>query len=707
MPVDEFGREIPVYGGGKRPPSPRYDAGIEESRSYRSRRVPSESPPRRRPRPIERYVQEPMLCEFVWKDQVQRDHNDKIKDVDSGETGKLDLEQKHGSGKDTGVESKESYDEYRKRYCLNYVRAFFNEHMDDSWFRNRYSPLGRKRIVMQHLERALSESHVIRQELERDDEEFIRCARLGSGVKERSSGLKRKHDDNSIDMNVPTSHILSICNRLVRLMDIPPHVTENQLITALLDHSSNPNIRIQVFSGSVRAQDKTNPLHRDAFCIFESVEVRQDILVNIQKASASASAESEGHVPRKDDRKVLEFDVECSDPYGRLEVEDEAGGTVQHRKASIFLSIATITQKVVVLSAAVSSKDRILKDKEAAFLIARALDLRHQIPIDSRLDNLAETLSSYSNEDILDVAIAYLRRVHLFSFYNGCVRCDNLADVLSGNHFTSTIHLRLKDADDILHKAKEEISEAHREILKGDGEEDNSKTTDLLVMRLDESIRKASEATQDWITNDGFVNKAIDAEAVEIEGLEKKTEVDWINHHGVVDGDGRARCSFHFCRKLFKDMNFLEKHLRKKHSEFLKAEIAKCHDSYMMRAWDREEIRPVPSILADCGSNFGLVPSQVLGSVTPNAIDPEPELWKKEEDRRKRLSEQEVQRHQHRNRYNNDNSSHNDIPQPPVRRNNFVDVDDMKEEKVEMSFENVEVPVQPPKKKKKKKKKLL
>eukprot|EP00547_Thalassionema_nitzschioides_P005535 CAMPEP_0194206898 /NCGR_PEP_ID=MMETSP0156-20130528/5806_1 /TAXON_ID=33649 /ORGANISM="Thalassionema nitzschioides, Strain L26-B" /LENGTH=700 /DNA_ID=CAMNT_0038933539 /DNA_START=181 /DNA_END=2283 /DNA_ORIENTATION=+ len=700
MPVDEFGREIPVYGA-KRPPSPRYDLPVEEPRSYRSRRAPSESPPRRRSRPIERYVQEPMLCQFVWKDQVQRDQEDQGRGSEGESIVKQEKEQQPGPVKD---EYKESYDEYRQRYCLNYVRQFFNEHMDDSWFRNRYSPLGRKRIVEQHLERASAEAQVVRRDLERDPELFMRCASLGSGIKERSAGLKRKHDD-SKDMNVPTSHVLSFTNRVVRLMDIPPHVTENQLVTALLDHSSNPAIQIQVFSGSVRAQDETNPLYRDAFCVFESPEIKQDILSSIQKASV----ESEGHVPRKDDRKVLEFDVECSDPYGRLEVEDEAGGTVPHRKASIFIATGNLPQRVVVLSAAVSSKDRIAKDKEAACLMARALDLMHKIPNDCRLDNLIEPLAICSNEDILDVSIAYLRRVHLFSFYNGCVRSDNFADVLSGNHPTSTIHLRLKGADDILHKAKEGTAEGNGDIAKlTDGEESNSKATDLLVMRLDESIRKASEATKDWVTNDGFVNPTVDAEASEIEVLEKQTKTEWIDHHGVVDSDGRARCSFHFCRKLFKDMNFLEKHLRKKHSEFLKAEIAKCHDSYMMRAWDGEECRPVPSILVDCGSNFGLVPSQVVGSTSPIAEDPEPELWKKEEERRKRLTEQEAQRHQHRHRRLNDQNDHNDGPlsAPPPRRNNFVDVDDMKEEKVALSFENVEVPVQPPKKKKKKKKLL-
>jgi len=187
-----------------------------------------------------------------------------------------------------------------------------------------------------------------------------------------------------------------------------------------------------------------------------------------------------------------------------------------------------------------------------------------------------------------------------------------------------------------------------------------------------------------------------------IEQEEEKTQQSWIEEHGIVDGDGRARCSFAFCRKLFKDETFLRKHLLKKHADFLKAEMAKCHDSYMMQAWDAEEHRPVLPILVDCGSNFGLVPSNVTGGETPTALDPEPELWRKEEERRKRLADQE---HYRQRRQEEETSNTAAAPPPPPRRNHFVDVDDMKEEKVELSFENVQV--LPPPKKKKKKKKLL
>jgi hypothetical protein len=699
MPVDEFGREIPGYVSKQSAPSPpRFEQ--EEQRYSRSRRS-EESPPRRRSRPIERYVQEPMLCQFVWKDQMQRNKEDKEKDKDKDKETPEEESKKTEEEKDAAIAvSKETYDEYRQRYCLNYVRAFFNEHMDDSWFRNRYSPLARKRVALQHLERAAMEAHRISRDLVAAPDQFVAQARLGSGVKERSTGVKRKHGDSDPSENIiPTSHVFSISDRVVKLMDIPPHVSEKQIQLALLEHSSNSSAQIRIFSGSVNTNDSANPLYRDAFCVFENADVKKDILSNIQKASV----EAEGHVPRKDDRKVVEFDVECSDPYGRLEVEDEAGGTVPLRKASIFIATGESTQKVVVLSAAVSSKTRISKDKEAAILMARALDVKHKIPRECRLDDLIEPLKN-EDEDLLDVAIAYLRRVHLFSFYNGCVFSNNLADVLGGNHPSATIHLRLKDADEILQKNTQDIQGIYGDLDK-EGEEEETKTTDLLVMRLDESIRKAQESTKDWVTNDSYVTPELDAEAAELEEQEKQAKLDWVNQHGVIDEDGRARCGFHFCRKLFKDMNFLEKHLHKKHSEFLKAEVAKCHDSYMMRAWDSGDIRPVPAILVDCGSNFSLVTSQVIGAATPLAVDPEPELWQKEEDRRKRLEEQEAQRdsqrYHHRNRRDSEGDGDGPSAPAPARRSNFVDVDDMKEEKVELSFENVEV--QLPKKKKRKK----
>ena len=80
-----------------------------------------------------------------------------------------------------------------------------------------------------------------------------------------------------------------------------------------------------------------------------------------------------------------------------------------------------------------------------------------------------------------------------------------------------------------------------------------------------------------------------------------------------------------FCHKLFKDGTFLRKHLKKKHYEYCEAEQAKCHDPYMMKAWEgagASRPRPlsassvvgpprliVPDILVDCGTKYGCIPA--------------------------------------------------------------------------------------------------
>ena len=174
-----------------------------------------------------------------------------------------------------------------------------------------------------------------------------------------------------------------------------------------------------------------------------------------------------------------------------------------------------------------------------------------------------------------------------------------------------------------------------------------------------------------------------------------------------MDEDGRARCSFHFCRKLFKDKAFLRKHLLKKHSDQLRAERGKCHDGVMMVGWDNDDRRPVPPILIDCGSKFGLVHSSVVGSVKPSADDPEPALWREEEERmaeeerraQERLAAAAAQAREEEQQQRKENSN--------FPKGNFVDVDDMVEEKVELKFENIDAAQATKPKKKKRKKSLL
>jgi len=698
------------------------------------------------PHPSTLYTDESMLCQVLWKE----DHS-------------ADTEGK------TEEEAVALYDTYRLNYGLNYVRSFFNQHMDDSWFRARYSPLAQFKEQKQEIVRAQQEAAFFQSEMDASIEKnnlssssssgttsdpcfFVLKARLGGGVRHLSgtgSGVGHGYG-NAMVNPVPASHVLKMASEVMPVRDVPPHVTDEQLTAALMSHATTTMDGVDaksivLHSGPPRINDR---LMRT--CYLQAPEpVRKEIIQQLHQldrgidASAVNNTENTGsHVPRKDEThlpKVLELEVECSDPYGRLEVDaDGKGGEpedadgVTPRKTSVWVSTRPLPTTVQVLSAALSTKKRIESDFEAARKLATAYDVKYNIPASSRLDSLLvkavpavgqdspTAMSPQDTEDALDITIAYLRRVHLLSFYNGCTKAKAVSDVLNGDHPASTVHLRLSNADEILDAVVEDEEKAD-----GAAEDDGLPVVDLLVTRLNDSIEKALAVTSEWdlTSRKSFpvVDFQTDADATALEEEENQVEPNWVADHCVME-DGRARCSFHFCRKLFKDVNFLKKHLLKKHPEFLRAEIAKCHDPYMMKAWDAEKQRPVPPVLVDCGHRFGLVPSPVVGDTSPMANDPEPALWERlEEERRleEEYAEEQRQRKERQRQYRERQKQEDHVPEPSLdaalsssrgtKRPEFVDVDDMQEEKVEMTFDDVEIPVPQPteQKKKKKKRKLL
>eukprot|EP00536_Pseudo-nitzschia_multiseries_P011173 jgi/Psemu1/205115/e_gw1.366.58.1 len=735
MAVDEFGREIPAarVGGGRRSPSPprRHTQDGSSSASGMPSHLYDSLPTSsnynqksNKPHPSVTYVEEPMLCQFLWKEANE---------------GKTD----------------EDYDEYRKSYGLNYVRTFFNEHMDDSWFRSLYSPLARYEVAQLENNRAAKEAADFVQELESslaktissstsssesEPSFFVLKARLGGGI--RQTGKSDYHHNHhspskpsrqsSLVNPIPATHVLALTSRVLPILEIPHYVTDEQLTVAVMQQLSSKTSKemdpasMVIYSG-LPAADLSRTAYLEA-----PDEIRKEIIQTLNHAdrggppSAKSGKDGASHVPRKEDTfvpKTLELVVECSDAYGRLEVdadgkggEPEERGGVLPRKASVWVSTKPLTPNVQVLSAALSSTQRIKEDQAAALKLARAYDARRNIPTECRLETI---LPKAAVEDALDITVAYLRRVHLFSYYNACQLASRTAEVFEGNHAVSTIHLRLANADEML-------AEPIKGVAAVTTENNNPlPKTDLLVQRLNDSIELALNECEGWSAaastnamDDAapvciVIDEETDRKAKDIKFEESQVEGGWIDDHALIDEDGRARCAFHFCRKLFKDSSFLKKHLIKKHSEFLRAEIAKCHDQDMMISWDAQEQRPVPPILVDCGHRFGLKPSPVLGAAEPIAEDPEPELWKREEERRE-FEEKEAEARRERQNYHNNHN--NDGPSMDAalsegrgqgRKSNFEDVDDMKVEKVEIAFDKIEIPLQPPKKKKKKKKKLL
>ena len=351
---------------------------------------------RRRPRlPVEDYVDDPMLCEFLWNEihnkkniedeairdghghghehDEKRDGDDKMDDNnDINDDGPLRpgevnavADADMGAGKpnatDTDDNDKESnqmettstendadketdqmkdiettnedntYEQYKKDYCLDYIRSFFNNHLDDEWFKQRYSPFHRKTFAEQMRNRATAEANAIHEEISKAADEnsssgaelFIREARLGIGKKPTGSDANKKNhrlgkkrsystatdggehmDAHGNNMEgstekdvlfrnpVPSSHILSgHTHCALEITEVPPYVTDAQLSHAVAEHSSSPPLRICSttvgLGGSSEAlgvgrasQKHCNSLLRTVWAIF----INEEAKVSLQNA---------------------------------------------------------------------------------------------------------------------------------------------------------------------------------------------------------------------------------------------------------------------------------------------------------------------------------------------------------------------------------------------------------------------------------------
>ncbi|KAL3801018.1 hypothetical protein HJC23_002311 [Cyclotella cryptica] len=800
MAVDEFGRELPHRRRNSVSPSPSYhrssrrrgradsfrggggrddDDDLPRPRSHSRDNVEG----RKRKHPSERYADQPLLCQFVWEQQLQRQHRADTLDKDDPSSPP---QQEVVSDEDKSPpplfaspeEATAQYYDYNSKYCLNYVRTFFNSHLDDAWFRLRLSPLVQYRHAANEKTRANAEATEFRKEILHSLEEsnlgvipkkdpdcpdylgppkcsFVSSCRLGVGTKPTasvhrgpsSSSRHDPYDDGYIlqgeDRNRIERHAKSHLHSFVKtdacfkIGEVPPHITDDMISNAVLRYCPERK-EVSVWSGDVSAKDFDDeatsllPYHRTVFCSFPSREAKEAMLEKLNRYDEdhAVGRRRSSRMPR-----FLELEVDCTDVYGRRDVDaDGRGGAppgkgksggLPPKSCRVMVNTGSLTsqQPVSVLSAAVSSRERIKRDRASVTTLASTLDEVREITRGNRLADLLRLLfpsevewAAVDDEDVLDVSIAYLRRVHLFSFYNGCTMAKSVGSVLTYSHPVGTIHLRLRNADEILKKTAEEKGGTVMEVSPGeDGDDASGNNTpvakDMLVMRLNDSIAKALE----YVSKMGdrgpgcLIDEETDAAARQIESAERQAKVAWLENHGMIDEDGRARCSFHWCKKLFKDKAFLQKHLLKKHSDHLRAECAKCHDQSMMIAWDNDENRPVPPVLVDCGAKFGNVPSAVVGSHKPIAHDPEPQLWKEEEERmaeeERRRQEQEEEERLAEEERRRAEQRRQEAMAGEKRKGNYVDVDDMVEEKVELKLDDVAVV--PPAKKKKKKKSLL
>eukprot|EP00588_Corethron_pennatum_P000798 CAMPEP_0194300014 /NCGR_PEP_ID=MMETSP0169-20130528/61024_1 /TAXON_ID=218684 /ORGANISM="Corethron pennatum, Strain L29A3" /LENGTH=754 /DNA_ID=CAMNT_0039050149 /DNA_START=278 /DNA_END=2543 /DNA_ORIENTATION=+ len=132
---------------------------------------------------------------------------------------------------------------------------------------------------------------------------------------------------------------------------------------------------------------------------------------------------------------------------------------------------------------------------------------------------------------------------------------------------TGMVHPNLKDTNGIFCKSI-------------DVEADEAPVGSFSVRRLKEAVGTTVMQCQNAGAQVGLeVRPAADRSAAEF-GLDDDYVRTWLDRHTVLELDGRARCSFSSCRKLFKNKAFLYKHLCKKHFPFV-VEEGECHNGRM------------------------------------------------------------------------------------------------------------------------------
>ena len=681
--------------------------------------------------------------------------------------------------------------------------------MDDSWFRQLFSPLARVQVAEWEQQRAQTEAKAVWDDIR----DWQPNNSLHNVTLRTTLSLTTELDS---PRTIPRFHTPRAVRegRLLQIEKVPPHVTHTQLWHALPPASRW--IQHAAEGEDNKNKNNNNPTPDSVLQLITSIpsqthHTRTVYWLCPNKATADALWQAflslEGRATTVDSATTtaVPWEVDCPDPYRRTEYDvDGKGGApedglgVPDRKAVLMVSPYNSNEAsaVSVLSISLSQTSRIPEDARAATTLARALDVQQHVPAAYQLDSILETpevasmLDTSSQEEgcdpqalRMDLTLAYLRRVHLVNFYKGCQRAEFFGDVLAGNEAASTVQYRTvirPEDEDEEEEGKEAavvkeddgadygavLKEESSVVKEGEGSEsvvkleegiDKSEPEppkspaapikDLLVQRLDDAIQHALNVTcHEWIAAaDAVVDAKTDAAAEELRMAEEKAEETWLHRHSI-DDEGRARCSFHFCHKLFKDQNFLRKHLKKKHYEYCTAEQAKCHDAYMMKAWEgsgASRPRPmsaslvgpprliVPDILVDCGTKYGCLPTPLHhvkkpkleqphdnidddyeedtssddSAVIVDVVDPEPALWQKEQEQERIDRERRQAAEEHHRRRREENRQQRGTPSSAPRKDKFVDVDDMKEEEVvTMTFDQVELP-QP--KKKKKKRKLL
>jgi hypothetical protein len=577
------------------------------------------------------------------------------------------------------------YLDYQYHYVEELADKFFEANMREEWFRDRYDPSRILEREQRAIEWAALESEIIRSALIENPTQVLETVSL-EPPSASSSSLKQS-SDHAVDKHFP-GH----ANRAIYLSGIPDCCTKSQLKNAILLAFSNPELNRYDNADSIASP---TPTESSA----EATDAAKAILA-AERIVISSPQWSSKHPPLHE--RSAWVIMQSSDQVAQavktlkhLIVQIRGNESINEDMPDILYEF-TLNASVHTprpgpsLPLYLSDSRRIAADTKKAMELCDLLDEERRVPDVSRLSSIIDATVQptihqalmKSPTSSLDLAIAYLRRVHCVSFY-GARKFRDESHMLS--YAPAVLHRSvpyLAHPEDSGDNARSMVT-AGSSSIPGDmsdtkaSEHDNVDQTDAEAVAVantaeddrddvdeavddhenddedqgerydeandggdtkDAAAAKPSDHHNDSMTSESspdklrtsrsnqrylpLSDKRIEAliadlnikkqkreagvltkdeqDAQYILSLQEKAFEEAVKSAAIVEGE-KARCCYVGCKKLFKNLDFLSKHLRTKHESFDHEEMVRIAEPYMKSKYNAEDLtsKPLPPIRKD------------------------------------------------------------------------------------------------------------
>lgn len=529
------------------------------------------------------------------------------------------------------------YEQYHFSYLEELSEAFFRVSMSEEWFQDRYNPINIVNLEQETADWAVNESLVIKNALEKHGSAFVQACSLEPSANVRSASSRHSNaaskqpappqsSAQTEEKDAEEENESVVAGRLFdghgqRTVYIPgvhaccPKAVFRSVVTAALapagDEAQDSAVlpdRVLI-SHPVWSQRALERFERSAWVVFPSVRAARrglDILKGLQvKVPGPVDAKGEPTV-------AFQFTVQA----------------MMHNP-----------RPAHVLPEHMSSSRRLRADLVRALEIAALLDAERNLPGDQRLQSLLAAAGPLSVVQRLDVTIAYLRRVHLVAYYSGkrfrdeahllaqapsptfrsaAAPEDTLTPQAADSDLAGleAVHAALSSAErEDEEKEKDKVQEEREaeeeaEAEERDREDDRSPSEQPPQIATTVAVASSSSASSaSSSTSDRRIDALLKAlqspapsvdqsDAADLKALLDKTFEGLVRARCKFEDDGKCRCCFEYCKKLFKAYDFLAKHMRGKHPEFGLEQSLRHAEGYMRRRYQAEPLpaRPLPPV---------------------------------------------------------------------------------------------------------------